>query len=64
MNLFGAFKRLQEWNNANITVLCSDDFDRQVPNWGHELLIYKECEATSAHNVGGRISYPQPVKTT
>ena len=50
MHLFGTFKRLQEWNNANITVLCSDEFDRQVPNWGYELLIYKECEATSTHN--------------
>ena len=64
MHLFGAFKRLQEWNNANITVLCSDEFDRQVPNCTYELLIYKECKATSTHNVGGGISYPQPVKTT
>lgn len=61
MHLFGAFKRLQEWNNANITVLCRDEFDRQVPNWGYELLIYKQCKGTSAHNVGGGISYPQPV---
>ncbi|KAJ7388142.1 hypothetical protein OS493_039553 [Desmophyllum pertusum] len=29
LHLFGALKRMQQWHNANITVLCSNEFDRQ-----------------------------------
>ncbi|CAH3020437.1 unnamed protein product, partial [Porites evermanni] len=41
LHLFGAFKRLQEWNNANITVLCSDEFDRETfsKTWQKDLNI-------------------------
>ncbi|XP_044175150.1 mdm2-binding protein-like isoform X2 [Acropora millepora] len=28
LNLFGALKRLQQWHNANITVLCGNGYDR------------------------------------
>ncbi|KAJ7337185.1 hypothetical protein OS493_010041 [Desmophyllum pertusum] len=35
LHLFGALKRMQQWHNANITVLCSNEFDRSsfVKSW-------------------------------
>ncbi|XP_078365536.1 mdm2-binding protein-like [Oculina patagonica] len=35
LHLFGALKRLQQWHNASITVLCSNSFDRSsfIKSW-------------------------------